>query len=247
VNIRYNPIFPRRVALIGTALIFTISIFAIASCGGGSSDSGGGGDGGTTSLNPVLKNLSANIAAYDSSTGLAGDFDFAAAKAIDAKIFTAFGAALTETTTNPTFEYKIKEGSQITSMVDGEVSSIAYKSEHGDYSIAITPTDAPDWSVVHDHVLDVAVTKGQAVSAGDVLGSVGTWYGGLGRTEIQVINLTDGMSYCPFSVFDSSISQTYQGKVEQLMNDWENYVEDDNIYDQANMLYPGCVSEKIQG
>ena len=222
------------------SLLFLLLVFAGCS---GSSSGGGSVDTGT----PTIKNLALNMEPYDSETGLAGDFDFPTAKLREALIFTVFGDVLSGTTLNPTFEYKAKEGSSVTSISDGTVVSIGYDSDNSDYSVGVTPTDASSWLISYDHVLDVAVAEGAAVSSGDVIGKIGTWYGGIGRTEIQIFKESNGLSYCPFTYFDSSLTDEYQNKILQLMNDWEDYMDDDTIFDEDSMVLPGCLSETIQG
>ncbi len=200
---------------------------------------------------PILKNLSVDIEAYNSETGLAGDFNFASAKLIDANIFTSFGSVITGTTLNPTFEYKPVEGSNMVAISAGIVDSIGYDSENDDYAISVKPSSLSIWLISYDHVKNVQVSEAETISAGDAIGQVGTWYGGLGRTEIQVINQNNGLSYCPFSVFDSTLTGGYQNKITQLMQDLEEYLEeymdDISIFDEDAMIYPGCLTETIQG
>jgi hypothetical protein len=178
---------------------------------------------------------------------MAGAFDFPLAAAIDAKVFTVFGGLLNGTTLNPTFEYKPAEGSSVMSMTGGVVSGVGFDEDHQDYSIIVVPEGAPDWIVNYDHVLNPSVDEGDVVVAGDAIGSVGNWYGGVGRTEIQVINQDDGLSYCPFLVFDEDLSAEYQDKVTVLMSDWEEYTGDPDLYDESAMIYPGCYAETISG
>jgi hypothetical protein len=132
-------------------------------------------------------------------------------------------------------------------MTGGVVFSVGYDEDQADFSVTIIPTGASNWLINYDHVLSVSVSEGDSVAIGDSIGDVGNWFGGVGRTEIQVINQTNNLSYCPFLVFDADLSAEYQNKITQLMNDWEDYEGDPDIYDQDSMIYPGCLAETISG
>ncbi|MCK4795713.1 MAG: hypothetical protein KAV87_68930 [Desulfobacteraceae bacterium] len=223
-------------------LITLLLLLVISACGG-SSDSPTP----SPSSDPELKNLSVIFADYDAETGKAGDFDFLDTGAIDAKPFYVFGSALPSGNLNPTFEYLVDEDAAILSPIAGTVSEIGYRSDDVDYTVIIIPSDATDWMVVLDHVLNVSVEVDDVVTVGQPLGTAGTWFGGLGRTELQVINDINGLSYCPFAVFDSNLEITFQQKVTDLMSQWETYVNDPDIYDQDSMVYPGCLVESTSG
>jgi len=223
-------------------LITLLLLLAISACGESSSSPTP-----SPSSDPELINLSVIFADYDAGTGKAGDFDFLATGTIDAIPFYVFGSPLPSGNLNPTFEYLVNEDAAILSPITGTVSEIDYRSEHLDYSITIIPSDATDWIVALDHVLNVSITVGDIVPAGQQIGTAGTWFGGLGRTELQVINNVNGLSYCPFAVFDSNLKITFQQKVTNLMNQWETYINNPDIYDQDSMVYPGCLIESTSG
>ncbi|MBT3181564.1 MAG: peptidoglycan DD-metalloendopeptidase family protein [Deltaproteobacteria bacterium] len=222
-------------------LILLVLCMACTSCGG----SGGGSS--PTNIPPVLKNLGLDIEPFNSTTGMAGAFNFTEADAIDAAIFTVFGDLLNGTTLNPTFEYKPDATSNVISMTGGTVSAVEFDDEHNDYAVTVIPVDSKGWIISYDHVLDLDVSEGNSISAGDIIGTVGGWYEGIGRTEIQVIVEDTGLSYCPFLVFDESLKSEYEGKIIQLMNDWEEYLGDPNIFDEDLMIYPGCYNETLEG
>jgi len=209
--------------------------------------SNGGGSGGGESSDPVLKNLGVTFAAYDSGSGLAGDFNFPKTAAITSNVITVFGSVLSGTQLNPTFEYLVDEDSDIYSLVDGTVEGVGYSEEHEDYTVAIIPTSATGWVIYHDHVTSVAVIADETVTAGQTIGKPGNWHGDLGRTEIQAYKNSDGLSYCPFTIFDTDTSAEYQNKVTDLMNEWETYMSDTTIYDQGAMTHPGCLFNSVDG
>ena len=184
-------------------LITLLLLLAVSACGGSSSSPTP-----SPSSDPELKNLSVIFADYDAETGKAGDFDFLATGAIDARPLYVFGSTLPSGNLNPTFEYLVDEGAAILSPITGMVSAIDYRSEDLDYSITIIPSDATDWIVVLDHVLNVSIAVGDIATVGQEIGIAGTWFGGLGRTELQVMNDVNGLSYCPFVIFDSDLEIT---------------------------------------
>ena len=193
----------------------------------------------TTGRQPILKNLIINFAPYDTQTGKAGDFIFAASRN---KVFDEFGATVPgengETKVLPTFEYKVDPHTQIFSPMDGIVSQIDYQETTQDFSIVLVPEIGSDWLVNIDHVTDVAIAVGDQVTAGQPIGKPGGWDATFGRTELMVVQ--DHTYICPFSVFDTELKNAYEAKVTQLMDDWEAFKEDTTIYDQAAMVVPGC-------
>lgn len=223
-------------------LMMLLLLLATFSCGGSS-----GSPTPSPSSNPELENLAVILADYNAETGKAGDFDFLDTGAIDARPLYVFGSDLPSGNLNPTFEYLVDEDTAIFSPIAGTVSEIGYRSDDVDYSIIIIPSDATDWIVILDHVLNVLVEVGDVVTVGQPLGIAGTWFGGLGRTELQVMNNTNGLSYCPFVVFDSNLEIMFQQKVTDLMSQWETYIGDPDVYDQDSMVYPGCLIESTSG
>ncbi len=219
---------------------FLLSLFLslnIASCG-----SSGSSKGPTPETVPVLKNLAVLFAAYDAETNKAGDFLF---EANQNKIFLGFGPAPSGESPLPTFEYYLDPDAQIQSPTEGIVTAVNYQAENDDYSIIIRPEADSNWFVNIDHVLNVQVAVNETVEVGDVLGNPGTWELGLGRTELMIGNEETDLAYCPFEMFDSDLSATYQNQVTQLLNDWEAFKNDDTIYDQSSMVYPGCYSTSM--
>ena len=125
----------------------------------------------------------------------------------------------------------------------GVASQIDYQAETDDFSIILLPESDSDWMVNIDHVTDVAISVGDAVTAGQLLGAPGTWNETYGRVELMVVQ--GSIYYCPFDLFDASLKDEYENKVTQLMDDWETFKADDTIYDQAAMVSPGCNSSTI--
>lgn len=209
----------------------------LSGCGSGSSSNGS-----NPEVVPVLKNLAVFFAAYNAATDKAGDFMF---EANQNKIFLEFGPAATGENPLPTFEYYLDPQAQIQSPTEGVVTAVNYQQENNDYSIIIRPEVNSNWFVNIDHVLNVQVAANDIVAVGDILGNPGNWELGLGRTELMIGNEETNLAYCPFEMFDPELSATYQDQVTQLLNDWENFKNDDTLYDQSSMVYPGCYSTSM--
>lgn len=193
---------------------------------------------------PVIKNLGITFAAYDSISGRAGAFDFLK---LQSKPFIEFG----ENGTEPTFTFRTAEDADVTAVADGYVYKVEHQSQYSDYSIlASTEKDILDWSIDYDHVINPTVAVGDKITAGQKLGIVGTHSDvGIGRIEIQVFG-GDGSSasYCPFTYFDSSLIETYKTKLQKLMDDYEAYMFNTNIYnpnDYSSSGHLGCKAKSV--
>ena len=196
---------------------------------------------------PVLKNLVVDFGQYNPATGRAGAFLF---DADQDKVFLEFGAQVNGPDgpkTLPTFEYRTVDGASVHAAADGYVTAVMNQPETGDYEILVSPNkDSRDWFVGYDHVKGVTLQVGDQVTAGQYLGTVGSWGSGLGRTELQVgkSGSNSVTNYCPFSLFSPSLLNTYKQQVMDLMADWESFKGNTNIYNDSGP-YPGCSSETL--
>lgn len=112
--------------------------------------------------------------------------------------FIAFGESLTPTQQNPAIEYFTdQENIEVRSVSDGIVEDIRMNSNIDDFEIWIKPNDNSTWLIIYDHIVDVNLSLGDQVDAGQILGSVG-----LGnRTELQINKISDGknIAHCPLN------------------------------------------------
>ncbi|HNW56898.1 MAG TPA: M23 family metallopeptidase [Bacteroidales bacterium] len=112
--------------------------------------------------------------------------------------FIAFGADLSATQKNPAFEYVVNNSSvQVRSVCRGYIEDIRLNDNFPDYEIWIKTSSNSVYRLIYDHVLNLTVSKGDDVEAGEVLGVVGTG----NRTELQINKIGDNneeLSYCPF-------------------------------------------------
>ncbi|MDP3726169.1 MAG: hypothetical protein Q8R36_03145, partial [bacterium] len=127
------------------------------------------------------------------------------------------------------------------------ITNVTYKERTLDYSIHIQPELNSEWTLEHDHVSNLRVSKGSTVKAGDILGKVGTLGGELGRTEIMFWNSSASrpLTYCPLKYFDPQLLSEYKQKVTQHMEDWEEFKGNTNLYNEEKHLFPGCLYESL--
>lgn len=197
---------------------------------------------------PVIKNLGVSFAAYDSQTGRAGAFDFLK---LQSKPFVDFGDSGTE----PTFTYRTAEDADVTAIAEGYVYRVEYQSTYSDYSIlASTAQGDLTWTIDYDHIISPAVSVGDHITSGQRLGLVGTHSDiGIGRVEIQVFGGPGSgtpTSYCPWTYFDSGLIASYKAKLQKLMDDYEAYMYNTNIYnpsDYTSSGHLGCKASTVAG
>ena len=141
-----------------------------------------------------------------------------------------------------------------------------------DWELIIKPSRFSAWRVSIDHVLSLscdigskevcdeplivngeAVKVGMQINAGDKIGYAGnlvdnTNSGMVGRTEITVGRFaSEGVfeSYCPVMYLDDSVKQNFRDSISALMDTYEEWSGDRDLYDQSAMVEPGCLYEQI--
>jgi len=89
---------------------------------------------------------------------------------------------------NPTYELRTRgDTTSVQAAGPGTVINIlANPAPDSDSEIHIRPPGAPDYLIIYDHVVSLRVVVGQSVTAGQVVGRIGPWVPGVGRTELQV-------------------------------------------------------------
>ncbi len=208
-----------------------IALIALAgtSCSGSSSFA--------PSQRPVLYNLAVSL----------GDFDFESLKADHRNPYIAFGAPFRDEFLNATFEYYPNAESEIVSPVNGVVIELEYKPSPGDYSISLEATNANEWKVIIDHVQGPTIALGDTVTAGQKIGIAGVWEKSFGRTELQIFNNNDNLSYCPTAFLSPDIASEVIESLTLFMTSWMDYIEDQSVYDTDKMNPAGCLAETVQG
>jgi hypothetical protein len=189
-----------------------------------------------------LQNLIVEFGPYDSETGHAGAFVF---RPNYEKVFLEFGKDVISDhqgnlKDNPAFEYLIALDANVISPVNATVTNMIFQESSQDYELHLAPIDINDMWISIDHVKNPTVVVDEVVTAGHVLGNPGTWDSYVGRVEIQIILTMEGESVCPFLYFDPDTRALYESKVSQLIEDWETYKADSQIYSEENFPITGC-------
>ncbi len=194
---------------------------------------------------PQLQNLVVEFGEWNGETGQAGDFHFVS---YEEKVFLEFGAEVEGPDGPkilPTFEYRVNSEANVLSPIDGVIADTLHQSEGSDVEVWIKPTSESSYVVIIDHVTDLQVSVGMEIPAGTILGKPGPWNQDLGRVELMVVKMDEGLTYAPFYMFDAELKVTYEQKVWQLMEDWETFKSDTTLYDQPAMepYHAGCLAE----
>lgn len=146
---------------------------------------------------------------------------------------------------NPTFEYRLVDSATLVAPVAGRVE-IRSSSSGDDSSVFITPSGpSSGYLVMIDHVTNLQVATGDRVTAGQALGSPGVWNGDGGRSELQ-INDPEGNQVCPTSLLDPSVSADLSAQIDALMLSLETSGADSTYYDEAAMVFSGCLVERFE-
>jgi hypothetical protein len=205
---------------------------------------------------PVLYNLGIEFGPYDSSTGKAGDIVFSNDSLMSNwntnKVFFEFGAQVdtpegTKTLIEITY-VQLDPNADILAMADGKVVNLNLQPETNDYDFSVIYNDY--WVVEYDHLRDLRFEIGDNVKAGDVIGKPSlNRSGGTGFTEVSV-KQTDGQTasthYCPVDLLAEEVKDTILSQLSVLMNEWESYSGNQNIYDQASQTIPGCIVNSVE-
>lgn len=204
---------------------------------------------------PSIYNLGINVEPYNPATGKAGDIAFKDLGAsYESIVFQHFGYTMKPNERNPIPklnvhpEYFMPQGSKIFAVSDGVVreTPVLYSS---DYSILVTPDDAPEWTLNYEHVTKPTVKKGDRVKAGQIIAEVSTNQmngNGFGKWALMIFKSTsDGiLAICPYTLFHESVKTEMQGKLTRLVKDWESFMGR-NIYNEEAWFSPGCEYEKM--
>ena len=197
----------------------------------------------------VIKNLGVRFEPWDKNSNRAGAFLFLPT---ENKLFLEYGVDVQGPDGPkilPTFEYRTAKDAEVFAASDGVITKIAYQGQTQDYEILIQPEIGSQWTLGHDHVSAVAVSEGQSVKAGDVLGTAGTLGGALGRTEIMMwggpASAGRPLTYCPFKLFAPELLSEYQQKVSRHIKEWEEFKGNPDLYAEEKHLFAGCLQETV--
>lgn len=165
---------PRRARLVGTAFLAA----ALAACGGG------GDDGPPPVFSVTLVDMTGP---YNAAAMRFGDVRY------ETPVLVAFGEDLGGKL-SPAIEYIVVPFATVrASAGGGTVSAVEFNPGQGDFEVRVSHGG---WLVIYDHLLNVVVSVGDPVGAGDTLGEAGNWSPTARRVELQ-INDPSGVSRCP--------------------------------------------------
>lgn len=193
---------------------------------------------------PVISSLPVVVETYDPVTQKAGDVDFTFSElGSTEKVFLEFNGLLIDGGTGPEgtrlphYIFNLPQGTPVYAMGAGTVQNINDNTNHPDQEIIVAADGTTNYFYTYDHVENVTVSEGESVAAGQQIGEAA-------QTKFEAdINLNSNTAYCPNDFFDSSAASTLEGKLTQLMADWEEFKGDDSIYDEEGMYQPGCYDE----
>ena len=155
---------------------------------------------------------------------------------------------------NPQPTFVLPLGTPVRSLVDGVVANMPTLWS-GDISIQVTADGRMQrWVYEVEHVINPKVKVGDKVSAGQIIAEVSDFDksapAGFGVVEIGILHGGgEGLPehVCPFAYLDDSIKEETFQRLNALFKSWEDYIGDQNLYDE-NSPYPGCLAlEPIEG
>jgi len=191
-----------------------------------------------------LYNIGTNVEPWDKKTGMAGDVRFTGLKEHGA--FFEYGADEGDGSLSPHPVFFLPLGSGVFSVSDGIVVSVNVIEYSGDYDVGVIPKQGSMWEIHYEHVINVRVKKGDRVKAGQVIADVTSepWSDEFGKWALMIIKKQLGpddiTNACPYEHFHASVKEEYQGKLSQLIEDWEDFVNNDSFYDEETWHSPGC-------
>jgi hypothetical protein len=152
-----------------------------------------------------------------------------------------------DTRINPNFEFSsVKAEAKIVSAIDGVIGFIKEQPESKDYEVFVQPKEGSMWTVGYDHLVDVAVKKGDKVKAGDVLGKPAIQGNGLHRFEIQINKDQSNTTthYCPTSLLDPAVKEATLKWLGNMQAQW-NTTAGLQLYDLSQQSPTGCLAKTM--
>lgn len=141
------------------------------------------------------------------------------------KGFYVFGDPLPGGRTNPNFEFSsVKKDAQVVAVMDGVIVHIQEQNENNmtDYEVFLQTSENSIWMIGYDHLINLAVKKGDRVKAGDFLGNPNVQGNGLARFELQVNKeMSTAEHICPTTLLASSVKNNVLNNLKTMMNTWE--------------------------
>lgn len=179
------------------------------------------------------------------------DYDPYAVRDFDSqgmKGFYVFGDPLPGGRTNPNFEFSsVKKDAKIVAAIDGVIVHIEEQNENNttDYEVFLQTSENSIWMIGYDHLINVAVKKGDQVKAGDFLGNPNVQGNGLARFEIQVNKETNSTEHiCPATLLADSVKTDILNNLKTSMNTWETTTGKE-LYNPDQQSPVGCKGKTV--
>jgi len=210
----------------------------------------------------IWGHVGVDIEPYNSTTMLAGgvlfDQSINVSHIQEDRVFIEFGIARGEYLPMGDFVYHLDLGANIYATVNGTIANIGYNSHSDDYGIMIFAEgyDA-EYLVGIDHVLNVTVSEGDNVTAGDVIAKPGyltemrsEWgsdpshdgqYYGL--TEFSIVRYNHNI--CPTTFFNEELLDSFNQSILQLISEWEAFLGKPYVHNESAFIRPGCLIEEL--
>ena len=181
------------------------------------------------------------------------DFVFTKEKLQFNRLFMGFGFVIPVNQTssgvaksNPQPTYVVPLGTPVRSIVDGIVVTMPTLWS-GDVSIQVTKdgTFQQPWIYEMEHLIRPTVKVGDRVTAGQIVGEVGSFNSGdppgYGAVEIGILKGGQTPQHvCPFAYLDDTIREQTSAKLKTLFTSWEEYIGDPTLYTDTTI--PGCLT-----
>lgn len=147
----------------------------------------------------------------------------------------AFGELISVSKQLGNIEFHPSQTAQVFSHVNGVIETIVENSPLATkgYEIFIKTKSDSCFTIIIDHVRNLAVTEGQAVSIGTLLGNPGKFGASLGQVELQINDDKEKKAWCAMAFMDSATRATYNAKIDDFRSDWENLISDSSVYDES--------------
>lgn len=148
----------------------------------------------------------------------------------------------------PEIAFYTAQDAVVMSPIDGVITKVSQKEDEpeGEMSIIIKSKKTSVYFVEIDHVKDVEVSKGDTVSAGDIVGKAADYnHSTIGTVELHVVKNDEKISLCPGDFLDPQVAEKIEEQVNRLMADVEELKSDTNIYDEKQLQGIGCYRTSI--
>ncbi len=147
---------------------------------------------------------------------------------------------------NPNFEFaSVKGGAPVIAAIDGTITFIREQADSKDFEVMLQPKEGSKWTIGYDHLINLKVSKGDTVKAGDILGEPAVQNNGLRRFELQ-INKDEAstLHICPSTLLDPAKKDSLLAELTAMQNSWESTTGLE-LYDTAVQAPPGCLLKTL--